>query len=200
MNSPAFYIGLGAGLALAAGLRPFLPALLAGGLGSANALGVDFSHGGYEFLESGWWLGAVAAAMVASYVLQLRVGAERFDAGPGAAAVGGLAIGIGAVLFAGTLADHGGVEWAGLLGGAAAALLGQAVARPIFARARLRLPDRNAREALTIYLDGAALAVAVLVSLVHPFGYVFAVLFAWMLIAARMRSKRKFAGLRILGR
>ena len=42
MNGLFFYIGLGVGLAAACGLRPFLPALLAGALGSADALGVDF--------------------------------------------------------------------------------------------------------------------------------------------------------------
>ena len=36
MNNLTFYMGLGLGLALAAGLRPFLPALLAGALASAG--------------------------------------------------------------------------------------------------------------------------------------------------------------------
>jgi hypothetical protein len=40
MNGTFFYIGLGAGLAAACGLRPFLPLLVAGALGSAEALGV----------------------------------------------------------------------------------------------------------------------------------------------------------------
>ncbi len=36
MNGIFFYIGLGAGLAAACGLRPFLPVLLAGALASAE--------------------------------------------------------------------------------------------------------------------------------------------------------------------
>ncbi len=56
MNGLFFYIGLGLGLAVACGLRPFLPVLLAGALGSAGALGVDFPAGSYHFLESSWWL------------------------------------------------------------------------------------------------------------------------------------------------
>ncbi len=39
MNGLVFYIGLGLGLALAAGLRPFLPALLAGALASCRRAG-----------------------------------------------------------------------------------------------------------------------------------------------------------------
>jgi len=200
VNSPVFYIGLGVGLALAAGLRPFLPALLAGVLGSANALGVGFSHGGYSFLQSGWWLAAVAVALVVTWILQLRVGSERFDAGPLAAALAGLGVGVGAVLFAGTLAEHGEAAWAGLIGGALAVALGQAVARPIFTRARARLADRNAREALTLYLDAGALVIAALVSLLHPLGYVAVALFLWMALATRARARRKYAGLRTLGR
>ena len=40
MSNLVFYIGLGLGLAAACGLRPYLPALLAGVLGSAGSLGV----------------------------------------------------------------------------------------------------------------------------------------------------------------
>ena len=64
MNGLIFYIGLGLGLALAAGVRPFLPALLAGALASSGALGVSFASGAYTFLYSDWWLVAVAAALV----------------------------------------------------------------------------------------------------------------------------------------
>jgi hypothetical protein len=70
MNGLVYYIGLGLGLALAAGLRPFLPALLAGALASAGALGVTFAHV-FHFLEAGWWLLAVTVAFVLSYALQL---------------------------------------------------------------------------------------------------------------------------------
>jgi hypothetical protein len=200
MNNLAFYIGLGLGLGLAAGLRPFLPALLAGTLGSAGALGVGFSHGDFSFLQAGWWLVAVAAALVAAYLLQLRLGAERFETGPLGAAVAGLGIGVGALLFAGTLSEHGDAFWPGLIGGTAAALLGQAAVRPLLARARGRLPERGAREALALYADGAALVLAALVCLLHPLGYLAPLPFAWLALRARRRAGEKFAGLRILGR
>src|SRR5438270_32590 len=121
MNSLFFYIGLGAGLAVAAGLRPFLPALLAGGLGSGDVLGVDFEHGSYTFLSAGWWLVLMAALFAATWLIQLRVGSERFDAGPLGAATAGIGIGVGALLFAGTLSDHGRPGWPGLIAGVACA-------------------------------------------------------------------------------
>ena len=58
MNGIFFYIGLGLGLACACGLRPYLPALLAGALGRAGVLGVSFT-GHFEFLQASWWLLAV---------------------------------------------------------------------------------------------------------------------------------------------
>src|ERR1700716_3402592 len=102
MNGTFFDIGLGLGLATACGVRPYLPPLLAGALASSAALHVSF-RGHFHFLQSGWWLLAVTAALALTYLAQLRMGAERFDA----AASGMLAahcIAGGALLFAGTLA------------------------------------------------------------------------------------------------
>jgi hypothetical protein len=195
-----FYIGLGLGLALAAGLRPFLPALLAGALGSGDVLGVDFAHSGYAFLQEGWWLLAVTVALVVAWALQLRFGADRIESGPLGAALAGIGVGVAALLFAGTLGEHGDAAWPGLLAGAAAALLAQAAAKPLLARTRERLPDRAAREALTLYVEAAALVLAALVALVHPFGYVALVPFVWLLVAGRRRGGERYAGLRILGR
>jgi Domain of unknown function (DUF4126) len=193
-------IGLGLGLGVAAGLRPFLPALLAGALASGNALGVKLSPGNYSFLQAGWWLIGVAAALLLVYLLALRVGSERLDAGPFAAALAGIGIGVGALLFAGTLCSHGRVAWPGLIGGAAAALIAQAAVRPIVSGARSRLSDRAAREALSLYVDLAALLVAILVCLLHPLGYLALLLFAWLAFMGRRRGDGgRYAGLRILG-
>ena len=110
------------------------------------------------------------------------------------------AIAVGALLFAGTLAAHGETWWPGLLGGAAAALLSRAAVVPVVAGARARLADRSAREALTLYVDAASLALAALVALLHPLGYVAAALFAWLLWRVRARAETKYAGLRIMRR
>jgi hypothetical protein len=199
MNGLVFYIGLGLGLAVAAGVRPFLPALLAGALASSDVLGVSFA-GEYRFLQSGWWLVAVVVVLAVAYAAQLLLGSARFDAGPGAAALAGVGIGVGALLFAGTLAAHHDASWPGLAGGALAAVLTQATVQPLSRRTRARLPDRPAREAVTIYLDALALVLAVLVALLHPLGYLAVALFAWMGLRARTRADEKHAGLRVLRR
>lgn len=195
MNGLVFYIGLGLGLAAACGLRPYFPALLAGGLASAGALGVRFS-GHFHFLQSSWWLLAVAAALAAAYLAQLRARSPRARALL-ASTVTGQAVAAGALLFAGTLAAHSDAWWPGLLAGALAAALAAAAAEPILAGARARLRDRGAREALTVYADAASLCLAALVALVHPLGYVAAALLAWLLARVRSRAAVRPGGLRI---
>ncbi len=209
MNGIFFYIGLGAGLAAACGLRPFLPVLLAGALGSSDALGVSFAHGPFRFLQSGWWLLAVTVALVLAYALQLLFGLaptldpsdrrQRND--PLAASLTGLGLGAGAALFAGTLAAHGDASWPGLLGGLlvggsrpARVLAGDrpcalASGRPCGARGADRLPRRcraaarGARRACCI--RSATWSIALL---------------AWFAWRGRARADEKYAGLRILRR
>ncbi len=208
MNGLLFYIGLGLGLAAACGLRPFLPLLLAGALASGGALGVSFVPGSFGFLQADWWLLAVVVALVLAYALQMLLGlAPTLAPGerttrpdPLAASIAGLGLGAGALLFAGTLAAHGDAAWPGILGGILAAGLAQRAGGPIVARARKRLPDRGAREALTLYLDSTALLLAALVALLHPLGYVAVALLAWFAWRVRSRSEQKYAGLRILRR
>ena len=208
MNGIFFYIGLGAGLAAACGLRPFLPLLLAGALASAGALGVHFTHDPFQFLQADWWLLVVALALVVAYALQLLLGlsalaepgAERSRPQPLAAALAGLGYGAGALLFAGTLAAHGDAWWPGLVGGLAVVALAQRAVLPVFARARARLADGAAKQALTVYLDAASLLLAILVALLHPLGYVAVVLLVWFALRGRRRGEEKYAGLRILRR
>jgi hypothetical protein len=208
MNGTFFYIGLGAGLAAACGLRPFLPVLIAGALASAKALGVSFAHDPFKFLQDDWWLLAVAVAFILAYALQLLLGlsalaepgAERSRPQPLAAALAGLGYGAGALMFAGTLAAHGDAWWPGLIGGLAAVALAQRAVLPVFARARARLADGAAKQALTVYLDAASLLLAVLVALLHPLGYVALALLAWFALRGRARGEEKYAGLRILRR
>jgi hypothetical protein len=208
MNGIFFYIGLGAGLAAACGLRPFLPVLLTGALGSSGVLGVKFPHGSFHFLQAGWWLLLVVVVLVIVYALQLLLrlapivdpGDRKARGEPLAASLTGLGLGAGALLFAGTLAAHGDTWWPGLLGGLLVAGLAQRASWPVIVRARSRLADRAAREALTIYLDAAALVLAALVALLHPLGYVLVALLAWFAWRGRARSDEKYAGLRILRR
>ena len=137
---------------------------------------------------------------VDSYLLQLRLGPERFQAVAQPAIVA-QAVAVGALLFAGTLAAHGDAWWPGLIGGFLAA--GSRRAR-VWARDPSRPPPAarpRAREALTVYLDAASLLLAALVALVHPLGYVAVALLAWFLWRGRARGgDDRYAGLRILRR
>jgi hypothetical protein len=199
MHGLFFDIGLGAGLALACGLRAYLPALLAGALGSAKALDVTFAHGHFSFLQAGWWLLVVTAVLALTYLVQLRMHAERFDAMLGSA-VSAHSIAVGALLFAGTLCAHGDPLWPGLIGGALAAGLGRWAVLPVLAGARARLTDRAAKEALTVYLDAASLVLAALVAALHPLGYVAILAVGWFVWRQRGKGGERYAGLRILGR
>ncbi len=208
MHGLFFYIGLGAGLAVACGLRPFLPLLLLGGLGSANALNIDFPPGHWHFLESTWWLIAVSAAFVLAYLAQLLTGFSpivdpvtrepRND--PLAAALTGLAIGAGALAFGGVLEAHGDLAWAGVAAGAVIVILAQRLVGPLIVGARKRLAKKTERDALTLYLDGAAVLLAALSALLPPLGYVAVAGVVALLLRRRSRSGQKYAGLRILGR
>jgi hypothetical protein len=208
MNGIVFYIGLGTGLAAACGLRPFLPVLLAGALASSKALGVSFAAHSYRFLQADWWLLATVLALVLAYASQILLGlAPTIDPSdrnrpvdPLSASLAGLGLGAGALLFAGTLAAHGDAWWPGLLGGFLVAGLAQRAAWPVIVRVRARLADRGAREALTVYLDAAALLVAALAAALHPLGYVAVAALAWFAWRGRARGDEKHAGLRILRR
>ncbi len=164
----------GMGLAGAAGVRPFLPALLAGALGRAD-LGVNFTHTRYAFLESSWFLVAVVVLLI------ITVAVERRQ--PGAAA--------------GSLADHGESSWAWLAPGIACALVGQAAARSLFGRVARRL-DPDARAALPIYADGGSLAAAALAVLIPPISILILGFFGWLWLGGRKRAGEKYAGLRTL--
>jgi hypothetical protein len=181
----------GAGLALACGINPFLPALLAGALASAD-LGLDFDGTSFAFLEATWFLAVMAAALVASVVLR-----RPLERPPLEAALGGVAIGLGALLCAGSLDDRSDVWWPGLLvGGACAALAGAAV-RSILVRTRRRL-DEHAAAALPLYAAGAAIVVAGLSVAGPPLALVALGFFARLLAGGKRREGEKYAGLRIL--
>lgn len=189
-------IAQGAGLAVAVGVRPFLPALLAGALASAN-LGVDFGGTRYAFLEQAGFLLALVLLLVAVVAIERRLGADRLERGPLGAAVAGLGLGLGALLFAGSLADEGFLSWPGLIGGLLCAAIAQAAARSLFRRTRARLDDAG-RGALVLYAEGAGVAIAGLAVLAPPVGLVALALVAWLFVTGRRREGAKYAGLRVL--
>jgi hypothetical protein len=205
MNLPhlILYVGEGVGLSCAAGLRPFMPALLAGvlaydGLDPYAGIGLGFKHTDYSFLQSTPFLLGVVVALALSLVGLRVLGAERFEGGPLGAAVAGAGLGAGALLFAGVLAGHHDSPWPGLAAGLACAGLAQYAARPLLARTRERLAAGAARDALTVYVDGAALVLAAAAFFVPPVSFVAFGFLVRLVVGARRRAGEKYAGLRIL--
>lgn len=182
----------GAGLAGAAGIRPFLPALVAGALATAD-VGIDYEGTPFSFLEQPGWLLAVMIALILAVLAQRRGVQEKvLDS-----SLSGIGIGLGALLCAGTLADHGFVWWPGIIGGALCAALAGAATLSLVTRTRARL-DAEARAALPVYLEGAAVLLATLAILVAPISAVALGFFFFLLRGGRRREGEKFAGLRIL--
>ncbi|HVS29516.1 MAG TPA: DUF4126 family protein [Solirubrobacteraceae bacterium] len=186
----------GAGLAGAAGIRPFLPALLTGALASAH-VGVDFRHTDYAFLGSFGFLLAIVVALALTILLERRLGSGSVEDGPLGASLAGIGIGLGALLFAASLAQHGYASWPGLIGGLLCAALAQVAVRSLFRRTRARL-DPDARAALPVYADGSSLLLAGLSVLAPPISLLALGLFGWLLAGARRRGDSKHAGLRTL--
>ena len=185
----------GAGIAAAIGIRPFLPVLLAGALATAD-LGLDFDGTSFAFLES-WPFLLGVLALVALFDLVLRRRGEAADSGALLWAMLALAVTLGALQGAGSLADHDEPIVPGIVAGAAAATLGFYAARSLFARVRKRL-DPEAQGALPVYAEGAALAAAGLSILFPPLAILVLAGLAWLLVGGRRRAGEKYAGLRIL--
>jgi hypothetical protein len=184
----------GAGIAAAIGIRPFLPVLLAGALAAAN-VGLDFDGTSFAFLEQ--WpflLGVLVLVALIDVVLRRRA---DVDAPPLAWLLLAIAVALGALEAAGSLADHDQPVRAGIVAGAAAAALGFFAARSLFGRVRRRL-DPESQAALPVYGEGAALAAAGASILFPPLAILVIAGLAWLLAGGRRREGEKYAGLRIL--
>lgn len=183
---------IGLGLAQAAGIRPFLPALVAGAAAEADVL-VNFGGTDFTFLESTWWLAAMAALALGGLILRN----EFTRRPPLAAALQGIGMGMGALLFCAVLADDGYTWWPGIPAGLAAAWVSGAAVRDLFGRAAARLDD-EARSHLPVYAEGAALVLAALSIVAPPLSLVSLGFFIWLLVGGRRRKGEKYAGLRSL--
>jgi hypothetical protein len=181
----------GMGVSAAAGLRPFLPTLLVGAL-AADDLGVDFDGTDFAFLESPWFLLAIVVALVVTTLLR-----SRFETPAGEAALGGIGMGLGALLFAGTLDDRHATWWPGIIAGLICALIAQQGARSLLTRTRARL-DAEAAGALFLYAEAAALLLAGLSVLIPPVSVLAIAFLIWLRLGGRRREGEKYAGLRIL--
>jgi hypothetical protein len=174
-------------------VRPFLPPLLAGALARGD-IGLDFDGTSYDFLESPGFLLAVLLLSVVAYALDRREGGGPRD--PATLLLAGLALVLGALLFAGSLAAGHHESWPGIVAGVACAALGYAAVATLFVRARRRLADGGGL--LLVYADAIALALAALAIALPPVGLVALVAFAVLLVRGRAAGDRKYEGLRVL--
>jgi len=160
----------GAGLAAANGIRPFLPALLAGLLAAFN-VGLDFDETSFAFLESPIFLGALA--------------------------LGAVGVVLGVLLAAGSLDDRSATWWPALPVGLLCATLGVLVTRSLLVRVRARL-DADTAAALPFYAEAFAVIIAGLSVLFPPLALVALGLLIRLRIGGTRREGEKYAGLRIL--
>jgi Domain of unknown function (DUF4126) len=186
----------GIGIATAVGIRPFLPALAVGAL-AAGDIQIDFNGTSFSFLESGAFLLAVLVAAFALALIDRRLGPRAFDRSPLTVVIGAIGLGIGALLFAGALAQGRYEVWPGLIAGALCAALGTAATLPLLARVRGRL-DPAAAAAVPLYAEGSGVLLAVLSVLLPGVGVIAVGLLLWLLLSGRRRAGQKYAGLRIL--
>jgi hypothetical protein len=186
----------GLGVAAAVGIRPFLPALLVGALGAGD-IQVDFKGTDYSFLQSWPFLLAMFLAAVALAVLERRSAAAQGEGTPVAIVVGAAGLALGALLFAGALAQDHHASWPGLVAGVVCAGLGVLATRPLLGRVRSRLQGGDAA-ALPAYAEVLALLAALLSVLAPGVGVILVLALAWLLVAGRRREGQKYAGLRIL--
>jgi hypothetical protein len=186
------YIGQGAGLSGASGVRPFLPALLAGGMARGDVL-IDFSGSDWQFLESPAFLLALLVLAVLCFAAERsranRVWVERV----------GLTLGLtlGALLFAGSLAAGGDAAWPGIIAGIACALLGGLALGGLFERATRRLGEAGTG-LLALYAEGAALLLAAVAIVAPPLSFLALAGFILLLVRGGRAEGHKYAGLRVL--
>jgi len=181
----------GLGLALACGLRPFLPTLVFGAI-ALSGLTLEVDGTDLAFLAEPWFLLVVAAFFVVSVLF------HGYAAKPIAASVlAGIAIGLGGLLFAGALASDGYAWWPGILAGAVAAAFAQLATKDVLLGARARLPKEHLG-GLPVYMEIVAGLAAAVAALLPPVSLIYLGFLVRLLLARRRREGEKYAGLRSL--
>jgi hypothetical protein len=196
-------IGTGAGLASATGVRPYLPPLLAGGLARGD-VAIDFDGTDFSFLESTGFLAAVVVVGLVAFLVERSAAnraspdiGSRAGRGPAELLSGVVGIALGALLFAGALADNGHAVWLGLVFGPLCAALAWIAVGGLVERIRSRLDPEQAA-LVTAFADAAALALATVAVFVPPVALLAIPAFVVLLAGGRRREGEKYAGLRIL--
>jgi hypothetical protein len=195
-----FDIFQGIGIAAAIGVRPFLPALVAGVLASGN-VELSFDHTRVHFLQQPIFLFVMVVGILLVALAERRLAGSEGGARPVAVGLGLCALVLGALFAGGALGHYRHHEsallWIGAGAGVVCALIGLAATQPLLTRVRARL-DAEAGGVLPVVSDGAAALAAALSVVAPPVGVIVVLGLLWLLIAGRGRTDRKYAGLRIL--
>lgn len=191
-----FDIFQGMGVAAAVGIRPFLPSLVVGALAAGN-VEIHFNHTDYGFLQTTPFFLVLVVLVIALALVEGRIPEAQLERGPVAIALAVIALVLGALFFAGSLARGHYAAWPGIIGGVVCAAIGVAATRPLYVRVRQRL-DAEAAAAVPLYFEATALVFAALSVVAPPIGLIGVLLLVWLLVAGRRRGDQKYAGLRIL--
>lgn len=192
-----FDIFQGIGIAVAVGIRPFLPGLVAGAL-AAGDVEIHFNGTSYSFLQSSWFLLVLVAGTALLVTLERSAFAEQVRAKGWNYGVMLVSLLLGGMFFAGSLARGHYAAWPGWVGGVLCAAVGIAASRPFLARLRSRLDSSAAAVGLPVISDGSALLIGLLSVVAPPIGLIALVGLLWLLLRGRQRGEQKYAGLRIL--
>jgi len=192
-----FDIFQGIGIAVAVGIRPFLPGLVAGAL-AAGDVEIHFNGTSYSFLQSSWFLLVLVAGTALLVTLERSAFAEQVRAKGWNYGVMLVSLLLGGMFFAGSLARGHYAAWPGWVGGVLCAAVGIAASRPFLARLRSRLDFSAAAVGLPVISDGSALLIGLLSVVAPPIGLIALVGLLWLLLRGRQRGEQKYAGLRIL--
>jgi hypothetical protein len=210
-----FDIFQGIGIAAAAGIRPFLPGVVASALALAK-LQIHFDrprlhiirqpgggligvrHSPFHFLQQAPCLIILAVLALGLIGVEASARGKDVDTGPGSWLSAACGAAVGALVFAGVLSHSGDAWWPGIIGGIVCAGVGFVCFRPFLVRLRGRLDAEAASLGVPLVAEGAAGLIAALSALLPPFGVValVALLVVWYL--GRSREDQKYAGLRIL--
>lgn len=195
-------IGQGTGLATTSGARPFLAVITTGVLAHED-VGVDFTGTDWSWMESWLFLGILAALYIVFWIMDreqknelIRPGGRAMEASPTYPVFCAVA---GALLFAGTLADHGHASWPGLVAGAVVGFIGYLALGLLFMRANQRLfAAGDPGVVLGLGRDLLVIALTVVCVLADPVGYVVLAAALVLMVTARRREGEKYEGLRVL--
>ena len=184
-----FAIGAGAGLATLAGVRAFLPLAVFMFMARIDWLwGFTVKGASLDFLLTDTAIVVLLALVVLEVILTRASFLETVERGlrlPAAVIAGGLLM---AAAIAAVVQEPW--HWAGLVAGAALALLGVYVHRGTLQVSEGRDPGP--------VLDITVLLLAALMMLVPPSGYLLLLFMIWLAYRVRRLKRRKYKGLRIL--